>query len=758
MTRARTREILLLTVLIAFLAGAALSTRRMIWSNARLFAATEEKAHVATNPSVTSGGEASAPDLLAVEISQRGPGMHRQPPDALKLPVARTLDLTHVTAANFATALGDDPVRIFNYVRDQIAYESYTGCLRGPRGTLLALAGNSVDRASLLANMLQHAGQRVRYAHGRLPEPLARELVTSMWAERPRPKFSAKQGQPSSAGKDALNNLLVRFKHDYLLIRDQLKRATLPSDSRSVPDLNALVKETQDHYWVQWSKNGSWIDLDPSFGDSSPGTKYAPVAGVFDDFPETLFQQVKIRVRLEEYTGVRVSSRVVFTRALKTSDLSGLDVVLSHNPENWKGPAMGLASALASAIEDTGRVKPVLHIGRSDWSSGEPFYPKQPSSSGMGGVFNALAGIGTRKDAPIASAEWLEFEFIAPNGTTETLSREIFDLVGAERRALGQPLSSDELRSRTEGEAAFDTTRQIYSMLFTTGRIEAEHIFNAAVPLSAGENDAIDVRPLLLLLNLTAAVASDALLPSPGRPGLRSVLFYPDSPRLFITDLSTRSRMPQLRIDLRRDQSRAVALQSQADEVFYARVFRGVVDGALERTSIEYLAAVARRKGLQPGVVISTSAVFDQAQAARVSPMLLKTVAQLDPKLPGNTRARMREALEKGYLLIVPDKQVKLADQLCLAWWQLDPRSGDTIAVTDDGLHSAGTEYMEVWNESRTEVSIFYARPVGPFAGTGWGYIGTFAQGSQELADVMVLMSAEQFPWWSGLPFPWWDL
>src|SRR2546425_648452 len=103
-------------------------------------------------------------------ISDRGPGLKRQAGPALELPVPRTYDLTHVDPVHYAIGLGKDPIRIFEFVRDQIAYEAYAGALRGPRGTLLAMAGNSVDRAALLGSMLSGAGHTIRYVLGVLPE------------------------------------------------------------------------------------------------------------------------------------------------------------------------------------------------------------------------------------------------------------------------------------------------------------------------------------------------------------------------------------------------------------------------------------------------------------------------------------------------------------------------------------------------------------------------------------------------------------
>ena len=62
--------------------------------------------------------------------------------------------------ADLATSLGHDPEAIFRFVQDEVRYEPYAGLLRGATATLLGRAGNSVDQAALLAELLRSGARR----------------------------------------------------------------------------------------------------------------------------------------------------------------------------------------------------------------------------------------------------------------------------------------------------------------------------------------------------------------------------------------------------------------------------------------------------------------------------------------------------------------------------------------------------------------------------------------------------------------------
>jgi hypothetical protein len=79
-----------------------------------------------------------------------------------------------------AAQLGKTPKRPFAFVRD-LGFESYSGSLRGARGTLWSAAGNSVDQASLLIALLRASGVPARYRSGELANGDIETLILSMF-------------------------------------------------------------------------------------------------------------------------------------------------------------------------------------------------------------------------------------------------------------------------------------------------------------------------------------------------------------------------------------------------------------------------------------------------------------------------------------------------------------------------------------------------------------------------------------------------
>lgn len=620
-----------------------------------------------------------------------------------------TLDFSDVQPAGVAEALGRDPARIFAYVRDQIAFESYRGCLRGPRGTLLAMAGNDVDRSALLAALLESAGQKVRFARGHLSDADARALVMSMWAERPAANAAGAAAGPAAA-RPVATALNAAVQRDYGIVRAELKKAKIAIPATAAPSLDVLVKDAQDHVWIQWSNGGAWLDLDPSKADAAPGRAYAPVSETFDHLPARLFHRVDVRLRIEEYTGATATTREVLRFAAVASDLSGANVVLSHQPENWKGPAASLEQAMATVFEATGRLKPVLIAGDTA-VIGKPFRLGPPGTVGMSSLRDLLGGAGTRHDVPIAVAEWLVIDAVAPDGRTATVEREVFDLIGRARRKDAAPLAADEIAQRAAGAGSFDLTAAIYSLSFQTGGIARAYVASAAPPSA---DEAGDVTAALRHLARVFEATSDALTARFSGSSGAPVRLYFDSPRVTIVEFAkTQDGAYRVAIDLRRDTAQAVSADQNAENAFFSRVARGVVDGALERAVLDYVAAASPGHGARVRGRISTSALFEIASSRHVPTLLMQSGLPSSAGLSADALARLDDDLKTGGLVIAPDRGIEMDGVTRLAWWHVNPQSGDTVAVADDGLHAS--EVMATWRDRADGVRVVAVYYVGVF-------------------------------------------
>lgn len=94
-----------------------------------------------------------------------------------------------------ANELGNNPVRIYNWVRNQVAYLPTYGSIQGSELTLLNKRGNAFDTASLLIALYRAAGIPARYAYGTVEVPI--EQVMN-WVGAATPQ--AAQGIVSQGG------------------------------------------------------------------------------------------------------------------------------------------------------------------------------------------------------------------------------------------------------------------------------------------------------------------------------------------------------------------------------------------------------------------------------------------------------------------------------------------------------------------------------------------------------------------------------
>jgi RHS repeat-associated protein len=113
-----------------------------------------------------------------------------------------------------ARGLENDPLRIFNFVRNQIRYEHYYGCKKGAALTLLEKSGNDFDQSTLLVALLREAAVSnpaigiVRYKYGMMtiPQVAVNQRDLAHWMGRNTLTLSATAtsngGWPTLSGAD----------------------------------------------------------------------------------------------------------------------------------------------------------------------------------------------------------------------------------------------------------------------------------------------------------------------------------------------------------------------------------------------------------------------------------------------------------------------------------------------------------------------------------------------------------------------------
>ena len=139
-----------------------------------------------------------------------------------------------------ANGLNNDPLRIFNYVHNKIAFQAYYGSNKGAQGAYLDGAGNDMDQASLLIALLNQAGYATTsYVYGTY------SVQDTSWDG---------------------NDLVHWLGTTTALAPNILATGNIPVYTGA--DYGIYIVWPFDHVWVRVTINGTTYDLDPSYKTS----------------------------------------------------------------------------------------------------------------------------------------------------------------------------------------------------------------------------------------------------------------------------------------------------------------------------------------------------------------------------------------------------------------------------------------------------------------------------------------------------------
>jgi hypothetical protein len=574
-----------------------------------------------------------------------------------------------------AGSLGPGVEPAFSFVRDSIRYEPYPGILRGSWSTFLTRAGNAADRSLLLGTLLAFKGVTVRYVTGRLESVPAVRLFEHAFdapaAGAGRP-LAATVPRSSPAVPDLIERVFARARRDYSVVRAALGTRLPPA---STPSRQDILKEIEQHVWVQASIDGGWVDLDSSFPDATAGKSYAAVSRTFNAPPQEWCQRVTIRVKVERLEGAGLREETALSSTYNALELLDRDVFLLHVPSAGAGGGVASPTAAASADEWI----PVLRVAGGE-EPGRPvaFGDRAPAMQGA---------LGGAEGASTFVAEWLEVEIADPTGAKEVTRRVLVDRAAASWRTLpGRPAGALKALARDSG-GLFRAPQMVHNIWFSAGQHNlaqyAAGLAALAAALRATPAGPLDVPPdiqlgQLAFQNFAWLLVTDHLL-IPALNDSANYHFFADSPRVTILSSgadpwSTADAMV-VEADLRRDHLRGLARDGNAVGVAERKLWFGMLEGALEH---EMLADQAAAAGIDPATVASASARLS-SQGIRIL-----TGALPPSEIRADVAARMARALGAGATLAAIPETLN-GDGA--AWWEIAPGNGDTRAVFGPDLN-----------------------------------------------------------------------
>ncbi len=638
-----------------------------------------------------------------------------------------------------ANQIGNDPDKIFAWVRDNTAYVPYRGSLRGPVGVLLDRSGNSLDRSLLLARLLQIAGQQVRLAHGTLPDDKSVQLLKSDWED---PKSAVAMPSLPEMDDAAMAKYAMQANIDPATIRQGNAQLEMTRQKKTEDLIGTVVDESArlaalvgepadsnvhaaalqaigDHWWVQRQQDGKWIDLDPITRDAKPGDHSIDPAQTVDlpnnwdgTSPDvSQLHEVELRVVVERLDGKNASTTTAFHQTLRPATLAGQIANLQIIAADWPGDldlSTGDATEkLRTALLAQQHWIPILFVGNDQVVQGgfdsHGVVDPHPPLDSLGKTGKSTAGAASAaRDAfggPAVEAAsetgqltgvWLEIEIRVPGEKPQVYRRSLFDAFGPALRAAGN------LAEPPVGDS------------FNLRRAVALYRQTAILPAGYLLSEPFVTHQTMEYLAETAPLLVNAVKQAPSKQSLDSVasakklpgaLLYLGSQRRGIEAFSQPIALGRPNVFLY-----TTGLAMGADGKIHSLIATDIVANEVEIRGLsgadQFKAAMTQgvlETALEPLVLQratgerNTTRLFADSQTQHIQ--WVKLASADDPqlsqlKLNADTLARIREELGKGYVVVAPTAAVSVNSQALEGWWRVDPRTGACIGFAADGTGS----------------------------------------------------------------------